>query len=52
MNTQYVPVMNITIGNGKGMHRFITTKSYTQRTLESCAITKWQIKHYFTTDKK
>lgn len=48
---QYMCNVNITIGNGKGMHKFTTTRSYTQKFLEGCALTAGQIRKYFTADK-
>lgn len=49
---QYMALQNITIGNGKGMHKFCTNRSYTQKFLEGCALTSGQIRKFFTADKK
>lgn len=49
---QYAAKENITIGNGLGMHRFSTNKSYTEKALRAMMLTAGQIHAYFTTDKK
>lgn len=50
---QVVPVINITIGNGKGSHSFSTNKSYTIKNLKSVhALTVSQIRKYFTANKR
>lgn len=48
---QYVALKNITIGNGKGMHKFSTNQSYTDKALALCGLTRSQIRAYFSTDK-
>ena len=48
---QYICNANITIGNGKGMHKFNTQCSYTEKFLMNCALTAGQIRKYFSTDK-
>lgn len=49
---QYQPKQDITIGNGIGIHRFSTQKSYTEKALRAVALTSRQVQMYFTTNKR
>lgn len=48
---QYMALKNVTIGNGKGQHKFSTNRSYTEKFLRGCALTTSQIRNYFSSDK-